>query len=521
MANSCTNSTAPFNFIWAIENCRQPPYLKLQSPTFTVDSIEKTKWRLILHVNQHCVLGYIKRQIDRSALKSMELNFELAVLAADGKRANEQKDVCFRINPHSKIVKLIENNVLSDRKAEFLPNDTLTVWCQIRRRDVGISTPDLCFARTQLLHERLCFIWAVESFSSLLPGHRRNHSFQTTINCGFTLTLNLYLDHDDDMYHIEIHALGGRYCGIKTEISAMDTEGKTVHSVAVGCQIHLNELKMSFPPFIGRNELMAHKDRYLLNDKLLLKCEFDIFAGTSWNQIEYCLQSSCPYVDGYAVSENNNTVDENFISSNENCFLKKRRDVDGHVMPENIYSIDKNSDSCNDYCSLKNSLKYVEEEGLFSDIILRNDIQSFPVHKNILSARCPNFEALFRCGMLNKDSNVVELQNLDGSTLRHLLLYIYTDTLDNLRWKDALDLFSAAADYELTDLKRRCSAFLKAYLSKSNVFDVLSLAGEHQDENLIIAAKDFILQHDTEFNSTENVGNVFKKCRKRISLGNN
>ncbi|KAF8771099.1 Speckle-type POZ protein-like B like protein [Argiope bruennichi] len=505
MANSGLNSSTQFTFIWLIENYRQPPFLKLQSPTFTVDSIEKTKWCLVLHVNQHCVLCYIKRQMDRSALKSMGLDFELAILTADGTLVNGQRNIIFHINPHSKIIKLIENSVLCERKAEFLPNNTLTIRCQIRRRDIGIVR-DLCFARTQLRDEGLSFIWAVENFSLLLLGHKINYTLQ---HCGFTLNLILYLEQDDDMLHIEIHALGGRYCSIKYKISAMDTKGKIIHSVENGCRLHLNEEIISFQLLIGKKELMANKDLYLLNDILILRCEFDIFGGTNSNRIEYSLQSFCP---DDARKENNCNIDENSTSNADARCLLRNPNADDHAMSENNYTTNEDSISCNDYCSLKKTLKFVGEEMIFSDIILRTGLQLFPAHKNILIARCPIFKAMLSCDIADGDSSVIDLQNLNGNTLHHLLLYIYTDNLDNLRREYALDLLCVADEYGLTDLKKRCSSYLKADLCMPNISNVL------QDETLILSTKDCTSQRKR--NNTE-IWNIFQKCRKRMNKGNN
>ncbi|GBN55970.1 hypothetical protein AVEN_117715-1 [Araneus ventricosus] len=67
---------------------------------------------------------------------------------------------------------------------------------------------------------------------------------------------------------------------------------------------------------------------------------------------------------------------------------------------------------------------------------------------------------------------------MDENTLCRLLLYIYTDTVEDLQVENALDLFKAAADYQLFDLKDKCS-------------DILSLGKKYQEEKLEEAAGDF------------------------------
>ncbi|GFU23728.1 hypothetical protein NPIL_258791, partial [Nephila pilipes] len=87
MSNVVKNKRAPFTYIWAIENFyKSIAYQKIKSPKFTVDSMEKTKWRLKVTFSRisHLTL-YIKRmKDDEGPSERMEIEFEMSLLGADG-----------------------------------------------------------------------------------------------------------------------------------------------------------------------------------------------------------------------------------------------------------------------------------------------------------------------------------------------------------------------------------------------------------------------------------------------------
>lgn len=469
MSHLRMDKTAPYTFIWSIQNYTRPPHLNLQSPSFTVDSIEKTKWCLILHVNQHCVLCYIKRLADNSILKSMELNFELTILAADGTPFKDQRGAYFHVNHQSKIVKLIDNSVFNERRAEFLPKDTLTIRCQMWRRESEIMTTDLCFARTQLRLVRRSFLWPIEKFRWFRPGEKKTYKLKPDTDREPQIALNLYMDlEDDDGLHFEVVADGGRYCGIGSEVSIVDVEGKVSSWGTVGFQLTLNEAKISFPKVMSKKLLMDQNSRYVPNGVLLLRCSFDIFSGFESSRIEYCSQASSKKAEKSEISED-------------------------------IFVFDEIPPSCTESCNLRKALRKLYKDGTYSDITLRAGNESFPVHKNILSARSPMFKAMFSSDMMEKERSTIDLPGIVGITLHRLLFYIYTDILEDLPWDEAFDLFCAADEYGLVDLKKRCSAILKTGLSKANVCDILYAADLHHDEALILAAKDLIFQESRLF----------------------
>ncbi|GIY79265.1 hypothetical protein CEXT_711741 [Caerostris extrusa] len=54
----------------------------------------------------------------------------------------------------------------------------------------------------------------------------------------------------------------------------------------------------------------------------------------------------------------------------------------------------------------------------------------------------------------------VEIPDVDADTMRRMLQYVYTDTLEELKWESASMLYAAADKYELLALKDHCSTII-------------------------------------------------------------
>ncbi|GIY64636.1 speckle-type POZ protein-like B [Caerostris extrusa] len=139
--------------------------------------------------------------------------------------------------------------------------------------------------------------------------------------------------------------------------------------------------------------------------------------------------------------------------------------------------------------SLKKALKGLFEDGVLSDVILRTGDELFSIHRNIVSARSPLFRGMF--DKETKENEIIDVPDLDADTLRKLLLFLYTETVKDLQWKNASDLFKAAHLYRIGDLEDVCSHFLRGNLSESNVKDALSMGEKFNDDNLKLAAMQF------------------------------
>ncbi|GBM70523.1 TD and POZ domain-containing protein 1 [Araneus ventricosus] len=142
---------------------------------------------------------------------------------------------------------------------------------------------------------------------------------------------------------------------------------------------------------------------------------------------------------------------------------------------------------------LVNDLKFMYNDAIFSDTEIRTTTKTFRAHKNILSARSPVFRSMLSSDMKEKNSGHVDIIDFEDDTIHRMLLFIYTDSLEDLQFEKAFKFYAAAEKYEILSLKSGCSSFLKKNLCPTNACDVLVLADLHNDDDLKTAVQDYIL----------------------------
>jgi speckle-type POZ protein len=123
----------------------------------------------------------------------------------------------------------------------------------------------------------------------------------------------------------------------------------------------------------------------------------------------------------------------------------------------------------------------------FSDVTLvSSDGKEIPVHRCILAARSSVFKT-----MVEKKSGVIVVDDIDGETMREMLRFIYTGTVENFE-TIALKLIYAAEKYDLPDLKSMCDTKLTKQISQENVLEYLKLAEKSDLNELFFRSMDFI-----------------------------
>ncbi|KAF8771094.1 TD and POZ domain-containing protein 5 [Argiope bruennichi] len=225
--------------------------------------------------------------------------------------------------------------------------------------------------------------------------------------------------------------------GYGIQISVLDVNGVVIASTAAGCMAELRKDILNIRNIISKNKLIINKELFIPNDTLLFKCSLVVSDGVISNDIEY-------------------------YTPNVSLVLKEKEEA------------------------LNSQVE--EIKAIFNDANLRFGAKLYPVHKNILCSRSLVFSMIFG---KDKEENTIEINGMKENTLKRLLQYVYTDTVGDLQFENALDLYKAAAMYELLDLKDKCSDVLIGNFSDENSRDFQSLANEYPDEKLETAARFF------------------------------
>ncbi|GBN74159.1 Speckle-type POZ protein [Araneus ventricosus] len=131
-----------------------------------------------------------------------------------------------------------------------------------------------------------------------------------------------------------------------------------------------------------------------------------------------------------------------------------------------------------------------------TDVEVRTETKSIPAHKTVLCARSPVFKVMMTNDMKEKKTNCIRVDDLEDDIVQQLLLFLYSDSIENLQWESAIQLYYAADKYEIGKLKEVCSSFLVENLTPTNVVELLLLADTHSDIDLKKSVEDFILEHE-------------------------
>ncbi|GBM88111.1 Speckle-type POZ protein [Araneus ventricosus] len=467
MATKTRDETSGCTFQWKIDNishCWLKKGEMIDSPRFIADALEGTKWFLRLYpsgyANENYICFYLRREKDCVGPDFINVNYQIAVLDKDGSVLKERIELkCRYRKPGSYGFCEYEERekVFVTQRDAFLPKDSLTVQCTIWNADEKPAKPKHLYARTVFKVNRRNFMWKIDKFSTLKSGLK--NKFKDSL-IEFDLVLNEGLDFEKKLV-LNINSFEESIKYFSFKASTVDSKGKKEY-----CGTHeyfADDLKGEvLSTLLFTKKLMENKSRYLTNDVLSLYCEYVYSEGT-------ILYEHCGY--GVISPDTTNEV----------------------VESRNIHDIG-NQEALNP-AMLVNDLKFMYNDAIFSDMNIRTLTRTFPVHKAVLSARSPVFRSMFSNDMKEKNSGHVDITDFEDDTIHRMLLYMYTDSLEDLQFESASNLYVSADKYQIPSLKCRCCSFLKDNLSPTRACEVLILADQHQDIDLKCFVQDYILEN--------------------------
>jgi len=143
-------------------------------------------------------------------------------------------------------------------------------------------------------------------------------------------------------------------------------------------------------------------------------------------------------------------------------------------------------------CNLSDDFSKMLESGYFSDVTLYVEGKPVLAHRNILSARSRVFKAMFEHQLTESNTGEVQIEDMEFSTVKLMLEFIYTGNTPELTTETAMNLLSAADRYELERLKVICEEYLCKHLDEDNCLDVLVLSDLHCSDKLRLSCMKFI-----------------------------
>ncbi|XP_055951484.1 TD and POZ domain-containing protein 5-like [Argiope bruennichi] len=366
--------------------------------------------------------------------------------------------------------------------SEVLPQDVLTVRCKMW--NAGKATYSLVkeqyFAQTLLDVKSMYFIAVVKKFEDLIPGLQTIAHIKSASVEESTFSMNVCLS-DDGNLHVIIPIEGNYIDLCHCKIFVLDTSGKWQKCSQDDIWRKYGEI-CEFVLSL-KYETLMDKQSYLQKGTLTLK--FEMIYTTE------------------AEPQRTETIECGLHSPE--ILQKMPSDVKNPPAPK-IKEINLKSPT-----TLIDDLVSLYMEGTLCDTKLRTETEAFPAHRAVLSARSPVFKKMFTIDMREKTRDSVDIPDLKADTVRKLLMFMYTDTVEDMDWETAKELYFAADKYEIVSLKNKCSSFLKLNIQPSNCCDILLLSDTHQDADLKRFVEDYVVARDQD---------VFGSKEWKIFMGN-
>ncbi|GBN01123.1 Speckle-type POZ protein [Araneus ventricosus] len=464
-----------FLFIWKLENISYSLADEIiESPSFVVDAMDKTKWKLELYPRgeRSADIGvYLYRRKDLSDVAIVEVIYELAFIGKDGSVLVSTKiEHTFpRCQGFGEDSFVNREEVYDTKRLVFLPQDTLTVRCKMWKKGEEMLQDVRCTARSRIGIRRRTFFWNLENFSTLEPERKCNYLIRSIENDEPILNVDLFVTataNCDEIIRFEL-SLQNEVIGYSTlRLSLLDASGNRVNSSQHEFWFTGYPKCTEFSFFLTRKELLGNKSLYLPNDILSLQWEWAFSEGVVSKEIE---------------------------EVQFGCTCPRSKICDAHKLNNKKTPLN----------ALIDNLKSLYDEHFLSDIKLKTKTSEFQAHKLILSASSSVFKSMFLRDMIEKDSDCVNIEDLSDDTVGRMLLYIYTTRLEDLTWQRASDLYVAADKYAILRLKNECSSFLKENLSPSNACEALLLSELHGDHYLKSAVQDYIVKQGKQITKSD------------------
>ncbi|CAL1291018.1 unnamed protein product [Larinioides sclopetarius] len=458
-----------FTIIWRIENYDffiEKSGFWIFSPPFVVDSVKDTSWILRIVSNSIMRKQHLVFDIDRRALTAVELELDFEISLFNDKNHSplfEVKHTHTYRSSHETFQCYVPQNQVYDRKGnELNPPKTLIIRCKMFRRKSCFPGSGQCFARTRIRVEKAAFVGLAEKFSSIVLGEKRTLAIKSASTEKQLLILKLSLSGDlccKEKLWIEIIPIRKDYIKFcKCKLLLFDSEGVKIECGKNKFLFSDTEPKeWKFPLYFTKGYLMRGNAQFLSNDTLNLKFEFTFSTGIEYERIE--------------DSEFGNLA---LVTENPPKLSSALEDI-----------------TC------------LYEEGTLCDTKLQTATETFNAHKSILAARSSVFKTMFTTDMREKATDRVIIEDLEADTVSRMLMFLYSDKLEDPNWDRAKCLYFAADKYNIITLKQKCSDFLKNSLQLSNCCELLLLADKHKDEDLKKSVQDYMAQYQGAILRTE------------------
>lgn len=165
-------------------------------------------------------------------------------------------------------------------------------------------------------------------------------------------------------------------------------------------------------------------------------------------------------------------------------------------MSEALHSADRHRKTILDALRGQRSL------GKFCDVTFLVGSRRVWAHRNVLSASCPYFQAMFDSGMRESREDVTRIEGVDADALECVVDYFYSAEMP-LDCGNVENVLRTASLLQVPVVMERCCAFLQNHMNTLNCVGIAAMSYSLSLNDLYDFAKEFVVERFIDIVKTE------------------
>ncbi|XP_069998111.1 kelch-like protein 18 [Penaeus vannamei] len=162
-------------------------------------------------------------------------------------------------------------------------------------------------------------------------------------------------------------------------------------------------------------------------------------------------------------------------------------------------------------------MEEIRRKGKLCDVTLKVEDQCFSVHRIVLAAVIPYFNAMFTHDMAESKQKEITMQGIEPSALESLINFAYSGKV-KIDGANVQSLLVGASFLQLSKVREACADFLKLRLHPHNVLGIRAFADTLACWSLVEASNRYLQKHFVDVSVSEEFLNLnFSDVREIIS----
>ncbi|KAL5704388.1 hypothetical protein ACHQM5_022826 [Ranunculus cassubicifolius] len=158
------------------------------------------------------------------------------------------------------------------------------------------------------------------------------------------------------------------------------------------------------------------------------------------------------------------------------------------------------------------------DESIHADVTINTSEGTLRAHKAILAATSPVFQSMFLHDLKEKESSIIDIDDMSLESCSSLLSYIYGTIKQEDFWKHRLALLGAANKYDIRDLKDSCEESLLEDINSGNVLERLHEAWLYQLEKLKKGCLMYLFDFGKIYDVRDEINGFFRHADRELMV---